>query len=180
MVLGQAIAIVVQSFLLSVQIQGVLKLSRRQPADFTGFFGGGSRLWRTLGAMLLLYVFMNVVVFLLGGVMVWSPKIFFWIGSGLSFVAMGMCSMIWPDRYLVIDDKSSLLNSSSMSATVTTGQLFALFCDGCCEFRSFACRILVLIIGVFFMPLILIRWSVAYLMLSIKFVVGGNSLARIA
>ena len=161
-------------------MQGVLKLSRRQLADSTGFFGGGFRLWRTLGAMLLLYVFMNVVVFLLGGVMVWSPKIFFWIGSGLSFVAMGMCSMIWPDRYLVIDDKSSLLNSSSMSATVTTGQLFALFCDGCCEFRSFACRILVLIIGVFFMPLILIRWSVTYLMLSIKLVVGGNSLARIA
>jgi hypothetical protein len=147
--LSIAVNMVVQTFLNIGQIQIALKLARRQHAEFTDLFAGGSRLLPALGITLLTIL----------------PII---IACGLLIVpGIILLLMFWPCYLLVIDEKARVFDSFSIAYNITEDNRmtsFLMWLLGLCiMFVGFlACCVGVLATA----PLFTMMSVTAYLMMS--------------
>jgi hypothetical protein len=140
---------VVQIFLGIGMAQICLKLARRQPAEFTDLFNGGSRFLPVLGVSVLLGIAIG-----LGMLLCIVPGIL-------------LALMWWPAYYLVVDDKAPVIESFSRASEITKGNWGTAFLVFLLAWVIGLVGILALCIGIIFAaPLVLMLWTTAYLMMS--------------
>jgi hypothetical protein len=146
---GHAIAMVVQIFLGTGLVQITLKLARRQRAEFGELFGGGSRFLPVLGVSLLLGVaiFVGTMACIVPGIL--------------------LLLMLWPAYFLVIDNKSPVMESFGKASEITKGNWGTGFLLLLLAYAMELVGFLVLCVGLLFaIPLIMMMATTAYLMMS--------------
>jgi hypothetical protein len=146
---GNLFSNVIQIFLGIGQAQIALKLARRQPAQYSDLFNGGSRFFPVLGAVIL------------GGIA---------IGVGfLLCVIPGIALLLiyWPFYYLVVDGRCSVMESFELAGRITQGNRLTTFLVWLLSVGIGILGVLALCVGVIFaLPLVSVLWAVAYLMMS--------------
>jgi hypothetical protein len=148
-VLAFGMNIVVQTFLGIGQTQIMLKLVRRQPADFSELFGGGAMFLPILGFNILygLAVGVGLVLLIVPGII--------------------LLLMWWPAYYLVLERKAGVFESFSLATEVTRNNWGTAFVMALLSFCIMLLGCLACIIGMLFAaPLIGVMWTTAYLMMS--------------
>jgi phage FluMu protein Com len=126
-----------------------LKLARRQRAEFTDLFSGGPLFLPVLGAYILFNVALTVGLLLL-------------IVPGII-----LALMLWPYYMLIVDQKAGVIESFSLASQVTKNNWGTAFLLAILSIGIFIVGVIALCIGVIFaVPLILMLWTVAYLMMS--------------
>lgn len=138
-----------QIFLGIGQVQLILKLLRRQPAQFGDLFGGGP-------------IFFWAVLF---SIMYGAA-----VGVGLLLLIVPgviLLLMCWPAYYLLVDRKAGLIDSFSIAATVTKQNWGTAFILWLASIGIMIAGVLALCVGVLFAaPLVSTIWGTAYLMMS--------------
>jgi len=148
-VLNSLLGVVVQTFLGIGQTQIMLKLVRRQPADFSELFGGGPMFLPMLGFNILYGLAVGVGLLLL-------------IVPGIILLLMW-----WPAYYLVLERKAGVFESFSLATVVTSNNWGTAFVMALLSFGIMLLGCLALCIGMLFAaPLIAVMWTTAYLMMS--------------
>ena len=148
-VVTQIIAGSLQVYLGIGQSQVLIKLFRRQPANFTELFGAGYLFWPVLGAFLLFGL-----LFALSFLFLIIPCVIFYL-------------RLWPFRFLIIDQNAGPIESFSQAAEITSGNwgtalLLMLVSIGLFFMGCVSCYIGLL----FAMPLISALWVAAYLLMA--------------
>ena len=147
--LNSALGVVIQTFLGIGQTQIMLKLVRRQPAEFSELFSGGPMFLPMLGF-----------------------NILYGLAIGLGFVLLIVPGIIlllmwWPAYYLVLERKAGVIESFSVVTTVTQNNWGTAFVMALLSFGIMVLGCLALCIGVLFAaPLVSVMWATAYLMMS--------------
>jgi hypothetical protein len=144
------VAVIFLSVYLGIgQSQLCLKLCRGEPAAFKDMFPTMERFWPCLGFMLL-----------------WNLMI---MAAALAFIvpAIILAFLLWPAQQLVVDGKCRVMESFGMAYRLTQGNhlttfLLILVGMGFSSLGAMACYIGL----IFAIPLILVMWNVAYLMMS--------------
>jgi len=147
--IGNIISNVVQVFLGIGFAQICLKLARRLPAEYGELFGGGPRFLPVLGVSILLglAVTVGMLLCIVPGVLV--------------------ALMWWPAYYLVVDDKSPVMESFGKASEITKGNWGTAFLIWLLSIVIMLVGFLALCIGVIFAaPLVMMLWATAYLMMS--------------
>ncbi len=147
--LGSIVSNLVQFFLGIGQAQISLKLARRQQAQYTDLFSGGSRFLPLFGAMFLLVgaYFLGLLLLIVPGIIV--------------------LLMWWPCYYLVVDRKAGIIESFSVAAKVTQGNWGTAILIWLLSAGIMILGCLALCIGILFaQPLISMLYAVAYFMMS--------------
>jgi hypothetical protein len=148
-IIGNIVSSAVQLYLQIGMGQIMLKLARRQPAEFTELFTGGPIFFPVLGVSILfgLAVGLGMLLLIVPGII--------------------LALMLWPTYWLVLDGKAGVIESFSLASTITknnwgTGFLLALL-----QMAIGIVGMLALCIGIIFAaPLAMMLWPVAYLMMS--------------
>jgi uncharacterized membrane protein len=139
----------VQIFLGVGELQLILKLTRGQQASFNDVFGGGPRFWPTVGVFIL-----SMIGITLGIALCVIPAII-------------LLLMFWPCYYLVVDNKSRVLDSFSSASTITQGNRGTTFVLWLASLGIMLVGVLAFCIGLLFAaPLVSVMWASAYLMMS--------------
>lgn len=148
-IIGNLVLNVIQMFLGIGQAQICLKLARRQPAQFSDLFNGGSRFLPVLGGSILAGVALIV-------------------GFALCFVpGVILLLYFWPFYYLVVDEKARVLDSFTMAGRITEGNRLTTFLIWLLSVGISLLGVLALCVGLLFaLPLISLLWATAYLMMS--------------
>ena len=147
----------VQIFLGIGEKQILLKICRRQPAQFSDLFGGASLFAPVLGVTILF-----VIAFFLGLALLIIPAI---------IVAL----IWWPTFSLVVDRKAGIIESFSVAASITKDNWGTTILLWLLSVGIILLGCLALCIGVFFAaPLVSMLWGVAYLMMSGQIPVYGQ------
>lgn len=147
--LGSVVGQAVQTFLGIGETQIVLKMLRRQPAQFGDLFGGGPMFLPVLGFSILFGVGVAVGFLLL-------------IVPGV--ILLLMC---WPAYYLVLDRKAGIIDSFALAATITKDNWGTAFVLWLASLGIVLVGLLALCVGVIFAaPLVSVIWGTAYLMMS--------------
>lgn len=147
--LGSLLGQCVQIFLGIGIARIALKLARRQRAEFSDLFSGGPLFLPVLGVSILigLAVFFGMVLLIIPGII--------------------LALMLWPAYYLVVDQKTGVIESFSLANKVTQGNWGTAFLLWVLSVGIMILGILALCIGVIFAaPLVTMLWAVAYLMMS--------------
>ncbi len=148
-ILGNIISNLVQIFLGIGEAQIVLKLARRQPAQFTDLFGGGSVFLPVLGGAILmgLAVGFGLLLLIVPGVI--------------------LALMWWPTYYLLVEKKTGVFESFSVAAKISQGNWGNAFLLWLLSIGILLLGCLALCIGLLFAaPLVALLWGTAYLMMS--------------
>ncbi len=147
--LGSIAGQLIQLYLGIGVAQLMLKLARNQPAEFSDIFNGGSRFWPVLGVYILF-----LVAVILGFVLLIIPGII-------------ILMMWWPCYYLVIDDKSPVLDSFGTARMITEGNFGTTFLIWLLGVGIMVIGFLACCVGMLAAtPLIGMMYVVAYLMMS--------------
>jgi phage FluMu protein Com len=147
--IGNIVSNLVQLFLGIGQAQIALKLARRQPAAIADLFGGGPLFLPVLGASIL-----GGIMFALGFLLLIIPGII-------------LLLMFWPFYYLVVDQKTGVVESFSVASSVTQGNWGTAFLLWLVSVAVMILGCMALCIGVIFAaPLVTMFWAIAYLMMS--------------
>lgn len=147
--IGQIVSNLVQMFLTIGQVQIALKLARGQRADFGDLFGGGP-LFLPVLAISILTGIMYTVGFLL-----------------LIVPGVILALMFWPTYYLVVDQKTGIIESFSVAQRVTQGNWGTAFVLWLLSICIIVVGCAAMCIGLLFAaPLISLIFAVAYLMMS--------------
>ncbi|MCE9525061.1 MAG: hypothetical protein K8R36_03290 [Planctomycetales bacterium] len=148
-ILGNIISNLVQIFLGIGEAQIVLKLARRQPAQFTDLFGGGSVFLPVLGGAILmgLGVGFGLLLLIVPGVI--------------------LALMWWPSYYLLVEKKAGVFESFSLAARISQGNWGNAFLLWLLSIGIMLLGCLAICIGLLFAaPLVALLWGTAYLMMS--------------
>ena len=127
----------------------MLKLARRQPAQFTDLFGGAPVFLPVVGGAILLWigVFLGLILLIIPGIILWL--------------------MWWPSQYLILDKKARVIESFSLAAKITQGNWGTTLLLMLLSIGIFLLGCLALCIGTLFAaPLVALLWGNAYLMMS--------------
>lgn len=163
------------------QVQIALKLGRQQRAEFGDMFGGGSRLGPVIGWMFLVgiavYAPLLIVILIAAGIGVAAGG-----GGGggevigLSILAFGLLWVValitavlyfWPSYFLVVDGRSSVLESFGKAARISEGNKLNVVVLWFISVLAMLLGLVALCIGVLFAaPLVGLLFAVAYLMMS--------------
>jgi uncharacterized membrane protein len=146
---GQIVVNLVQLYLGIGLTVIALKLARGQRAEFSELFSGARRFLPVLGASILagFALFFGFLLLIVPGVI--------------------LCLMFWPFYYLIVDEKTSVVDSFSNAYTVTRGNLGTTFVLWLASVGIILLGLLALCVGVLFAaPLVSMIWAVAYLMMS--------------
>ena len=147
--LNSLLGVVVQTFLGIGQTTIMLKLVRRQQAEFSDLFGGGPMFLPMLGFNILygLAVGLGMLLLIVPGII--------------------LLLMWWPAYYLVLERKAGVFESFSMATVVTQNNWGTAFVMALLSIGIMLLGCLALCIGVLFAaPLIGVMWTTAYLMMS--------------
>ncbi|WP_425615875.1 hypothetical protein NA78x_005807 [Anatilimnocola sp. NA78] len=139
----------VQIFLGIGQTTVCLKLARYQPAEFSDLFSGGDRFFPVLGGVIL-----ATLACIVGFALLVVTLIFLLLA-------------FWPFYYLLVDRKTTVLDSFSLAYSIAEGNRLTTFVlwllgIGIALLGCLACGIGLL----FAVPLISMLWATAYLMMS--------------
>jgi hypothetical protein len=146
---GNIISNIVQIFLGIGQAQIALKLARRQPAQYSELFNGGSRFLPVLGAAILAGIAIGVGFLLC-------------IVPGIALLLI-----YWPFYYLVVDGRCSVMESFELAGRITQGNRLTTFLVWLLSVGIGILGVLALCVGVIFaLPLVSLLWATAYLMMS--------------
>jgi hypothetical protein len=147
--LGNIVSNIVSIFLGIGMMQIALKLARGQRAEYAELFGGGPRFLPVLGVSILLGLAIGVGTLLC-------------IVPGIIFALMW-----WPAYYLVVDNKSPVMESFTKAGEITKGNWGTAFLIALLAFGIGLLGILALCVGLLFAaPLVIMLWVTAYLMMS--------------
>jgi hypothetical protein len=148
-VVGGLLNNAVQFYLSIGQTQIALKLVRRQPAEFTDLFGGGAVFLPALGTGLLMgiAVFVGLLLLIVPGVL--------------------LALMWWPTYYLVVDQKTRVIEAFTVASSITKGNWGTAFLLWLLSIAIMFAGLLALCIGVIFAaPLVTVLFTTAYLMMA--------------
>lgn len=148
-IVGNIASNLVQLFLGIGEAQIILKLVRRQPAQFSDLFGGVSAFLPVLGGAILLWlaVGLGLVLFIVPGII--------------------LALMWWPSQYLLIDKKAGVFESFSIAAKISQGNWGNAFLLSLLSIGIMLLGCIAFCIGMLFAaPLVSMLWGVAYLMMS--------------
>lgn len=138
-----------QTFLQIGQARICLRLARGQQAEFSELFSGGSRFLPMLGGLILFGL-----AFTAAFVLCIAP----------GFILLAVC---WPFYYLIVDEKSTVLESYSLAMKVTEKNRLTSVLLYFVSVGIVLLGILALCVGVLFAaPLVSMLWATAYLMMS--------------
>jgi hypothetical protein len=143
------LGLVIETFLTAGETIIVLKLVRRQPAEFSDLFSGGPIFLPLLGFSILygLAVTLGFVLLIVPGIL--------------------LLLMWWPAYYLVLERKAGVIDSFSVVQTITKNNWGTAFVMALLSFGIMLLGLLALCIGVLFAaPLVSAMWATAYLMMS--------------
>ena len=147
--LNSALNVVIQTFLGIGQTQIILKLVRRQQAEFSELFSGGPLFLPMLGFNILygLAIGLGLVLLIVPGII--------------------LLLMWWPAYYLVLERKAGVIESFSLATTVTQNNWGTAFVMALLSMGIMLLGCMALCIGVLFAaPLVGVMWATAYLMMS--------------
>ena len=147
--IGNIIGQIVQIFLGIGQATIALKLARRQPAEFSDLFSGGSLFFPVLGASILAGIAM-----IIGFVACIVPAVI-------------LALMFWPYYWLIVDERSTVMDSFSHAYKITEGNIGTTFVLALVSIGINIIGLLALCVGIIFAaPLVTMMWVTAYLMMS--------------
>jgi hypothetical protein len=148
-IVGALLSNAVQFYLTIGQTQIALKLGRRQPAEYTDLFNGGAVFFPVLGASLLLGCAIGVGLLLL-------------IVPGVLLALMW-----WPTYYLVIEQKTGVIEAFTVASSITRGNWGTAILLWLLSIAIMVAGALALCIGVIFAaPLVTVLFATAYLMMA--------------
>jgi hypothetical protein len=140
---------VLQTFIGIGNLQLMLALLRGQPASIGMLFGGGERLLSTIGVAIVLGLAITVGFLLL-------------IIPGIIVILF-----YWPAYYLVIDQRTPVMQSFTVARTITKGNELTFFVLVLLSFAIAMIGLLALCVGFLAaQPLALLLFACAYLMMS--------------
>jgi uncharacterized membrane protein len=139
----------VQIFLGIGQTQIVLKLLRREPADFAELFGGGPLFLQVLGASIL-----AGIALVIGFVALIIPGIV-------------LAILFWPFYWLIVDEKSKVIQSFGMAVQLGQANVGTTIVLWLASFGIIVLGLMACCVGLLFAaPLVTVIWGAAYLMMS--------------
>lgn len=165
--------VVVSTFLTIGQMQLCLKMCRREPFEFIELFSGGSRFVPVLLVTLLVVIPYEVLSYVVRmtldhamGLRAYDAVVA--TAWSLGLVQLVFSLLFWPYKFLVVDEKSSVLESFGMAYRVTQGNRATSFLAGLSALVILIVGALACGIGIFAaVPLaMMIMPAVAYLMMS--------------
>jgi phage FluMu protein Com len=143
------VSMVVQTFLGIGQAQIVLKLLRRQPAEFGELFGGGPLFLPVLGASILagLAMIAGFIACVIPGILL---ALFF-----------------WPFYWLIVDRKATAIESFGVAQTLAKLNVGTTIVLWLASFGIMLVGVLAFCVGILFAaPLVSLIWGAGYLMMS--------------
>jgi hypothetical protein len=148
-VLSFFVNLAVQTFLGAGQTTIVLKLIRRQPAEFSDLFGGGPIFLPLFGFNLLylLAIFLGLILLIIPAVI--------------------LALMWWPAYYLVLERRTGVFESFSVAQVITNNNWGTAFVMALLSFGIMLLGCMACIVGLLFAaPLVAVMFGTAYLMMS--------------
>ncbi len=161
-----------QTFLGIGQAQIALKLARNQAAELAELFGGAPRLLAVLGFLLLLGLIIYLPLLGMAGI---SAMIGGDAGGAMVLVSIAVWVLLiipvllffWPTYYLIVDGRSSVLESFGTAMRISEGNKLTIFLVMLASLGIMLLGFLALCIGLLFAaPLVSLLWATAYLLMS--------------